>query len=173
MSQQQAAQTPITTLMHPNPYRVSAQQSVRALFALFVDKGISSVPVIDDDGRPIGFVSKTDVVRQIHKSSTREDRETVTHIQPWWDAEWDAERISELTVGDIMTPTVYTFSPATTVADATAAMAFEGMHHLPVVEASGALVGMVSALDILEWMARKAGYIPAHGQTGRIFERPA
>ena len=90
-------------------------------------------------------------------------------IQPWW----DAERLSQLTVGAIMTPAVYSFTPETTVADATAVMAFEGTHHLPVVDESGTLVGMVSALDVLDWMARQAGYTPAGGKEGRIFERPA
>ena len=63
MRQQQAAQTPIATVMHTDPYRVTAQQPVRELLALFVDKGISAAPVVDEQGRPIGFVSKTDVVR--------------------------------------------------------------------------------------------------------------
>jgi CBS-domain-containing membrane protein len=80
---------------------------------------------------------------------------------------------TELTVGAITTPIVYSFSPETTVADATAVMAFEGTHHLPVVDASGALVGMVSALAVLDWMARQAGYTPADGKEGQIFERPA
>jgi CBS-domain-containing membrane protein len=71
-----------------------------------------------------------------------------------------------------MTPAVYSFTPETTVADATAVMAFEGTHHLPVVDEAGTLVGMVSALDILDWIARQAGYIPADSPEGRIFERP-
>ena len=169
MRQQQAAQTPITAVMHTYPYQVTAQQPVRELLALFVDKGISAAPVVDAQGRPIGFVSKTDVVRQLHRPSPGERPERATQIQPWW----DAERLSQLTVGDIMTPTVYSFTPATTVADAIAVMAFEGTHHLPVVDASGTLVGMVSALDVLDWIARQAGYTPAEGKEGRIFERPA
>jgi len=169
MRQQQAAQTPIATVMHTDPYRVTAQQPVRELLALFVDKGISTAPVVDEQGRPIGFVSKTDVVRQLRRPYPGERPEDATQVQPWW----DAERLSQLTVGAIMTPAVYTFSPETTVADATAVMAFEGTHHLPVVDESGALVGMVSALDVLDWMARNAGYTPANGKEGQIFERPA
>ena len=72
-----------------------------------------------------------------------------------------------------MTPAVYSFTPETTVADAPAVMAFEGTHHLPVVDESGTLVGMVSALDVLDWMARQASYTPAGGKEGRIFERLA
>jgi CBS domain-containing membrane protein len=156
-------------MMHPHPYRITAQQPVRELLALFVDKGISAAPVVDAQGRPIGFVSKTDIVRQFHRPSPEERHEIDTQVQPWW----DAERLAQLMVGAIMTPAVYSFTPETTVADAIAVMAFEGTHHLPVVDASGTLVGMVSALDILDWMARQAGYTPAGGKEGRIFERPA
>jgi CBS domain-containing membrane protein len=167
--QQQAAQTLIATVMRTHTSWVTAQQSVHELLALFVDKGISAVPVVDDDCRPVGFVSKTDVVRHLHRASPEERQESEVSLQPWW----DATRVSQMQVGDIMTPAVYTFTPATTVADAMAVMAFEGLHHLPVVEDSGKLVGMVSALDVLDWMARCAGYTPADGKQGRIFEPPA
>jgi CBS domain-containing membrane protein len=150
--QQQATQTSIATVMHTPTHWVTEQQSVRELLALFVDQGISAAPVVDDAGRPMGFVSKTDIVRQFHRPGAGEGGALPDNLQPWW----DAERLSQLTVGEIMTPTVYTFPPETTVADAIAAMAFEGIHHLPVVEASGKLVGMLSALDVLDWMARQA-----------------
>jgi len=87
MRQQQAAQTPIATVMHTDPYRVTAQQPVRELLALFVDKGISAAPVVDEQGRPIGFVSKTDVVRQLRRPYPGERPEDATQVQPWWDAE--------------------------------------------------------------------------------------
>jgi hypothetical protein len=52
-------------------------------------------------------------------------------------------------------------------------MAFEGMHHLPVVADSGKLMGMLSALDLLNWIARHAGYQPADGKPGQVFIRAA
>ncbi|MDH3600519.1 MAG: CBS domain-containing protein [Candidatus Tectomicrobia bacterium] len=168
MRQQQAEQTPISEVMHPHPHCVTEQQWVRDLVSLFLDEGISAAPVVDDSGKPIGFVSKTDVVREIKEGDTAKRPEIDTPIQPWW----DVDRLSQLKVGEIMTPTLYTFSHTTTVADATAAMAFEGMHHLPVVDDSGKLVGMLSALDVLDWIARHAGYQPADGKHGQVFERP-
>jgi CBS-domain-containing membrane protein len=148
---------------------VTEQQWVRDLVSLFLDEGISAVPVVDGNGKPIGLVSKTDVVRAIKGGHAANSPEVDTHIQPWW----DADRLSQLKVGEIMTPTLYTFSPTTTVADATAAMAFEGMHHLPVVADSGKLMGMLSALDLLNWIARHAGYQPADGKPGQVFIRAA
>jgi CBS domain-containing protein len=168
MRQQQAERTPISEVMHSHPHWVTEQQLVRELVSLFLDQGIGAAPVVDDNGKPIGLVSKTDVVREIKDGHRAHRPEIDTHVQPWW----DEDRLSQLTVGEIMTPTLYTFSPSTTVADATAAMAFEGMHHLPVVEDSGKLVGMLSALDLLDWFARHAGYQPADGNHGQVFKRP-
>ena len=168
MRQQQAEQTPISEVMHPHPHCVTEQQLVRELVSLFLDKGIGAAPVVDANGKPIGLVSKTDVVREIKEAHRVNRPEIEAPVQPWW----DEDRLSQLTVGEIMTPTLYTFSPSTTVADATAAMAFEGMHHLPVVEDSGKLVGMLSALDLLDWFARQAGYQPADGKQGQVFKRP-
>jgi CBS-domain-containing membrane protein len=166
-SMQKADQTSIAVVMHAHTYAVTAHQTVQELLALFVDQGISAVPVVDEQGHPIGFVSKTDVVREFHRSGSGAHRNSRPPVQPWW----DAERLAHLQVGEIMTPSVYTFPRETTVADAMAAMAFEGIHHLPVVDASGKLLGMLSALDVLDWLARNAGYTPAGREEGCIFKR--
>lgn len=169
MHQQQAKQTPISEVMHRPSHCATEQQPVDELVALFLDQGISAAPVVDDNEEPIGFVSKTDIVRELKGHHSTEQKAIAQHVQPWW----DADRLSQLKVGDIMTPTLYAFSPSTSVADATAAMAFEGIHHLPVVEETGKLVGILSALDLLDWFARNAGYKPADGSHGQVFERPA
>lgn len=169
MHQPQAIQTPVSELIRRHPHCATEQQSVGELVSLFLDTGISAVPVVDNNGKPIGFVSKTDVLRQLKEPQSAADAALNEQVQPWW----DAERLSQLTVKAIMTPAVYTCLPTTSVADATAVMAFEGMHHLPVAEESGKLVGMLSALDVLEWYARQAGYKPADGTSGQVFERPA
>jgi CBS domain-containing protein len=38
-------------------------------------------------------------------------------------------------------------------------MAFEGVHRLPVVSDGGEVVGILSALDVLRWFGRRAGYL--------------
>lgn len=168
MRQWQAEDVPVSEVMRQHPHCVTEQQSVEELVSLFLDNGISSAPVMDNEGKPIGFVSKTDVVREIKAKQTGKAAEIVTEVRPWW----DADRLSHLKVSAIMTLTVFTVSPSTTVANAAAAMAFEGMHHVPVVTDGGELVGMLSALDVLEWIARNAGYQPSTGQNGQAFERP-
>jgi len=55
-------------------------------------------------------------------------------------------------VADLMAPATATATPDTTVAEAFRLLASGGVHHLPVVDRSGRLVGMVSERDLLRWL---------------------
>ena len=58
-------------LMSPNPVSLRADATVREAIALFVERGFGAAPVIDHAGRPVGVVSRTDVL--LH------EREQVRH----------------------------------------------------------------------------------------------
>lgn len=168
MSPKAANMTPISEAMGVVIHCARPEQQVKDLVGLFLEEGICAAPVLDAEGKPVGLVSKTDIVRGLRRagdSSNSVDQE----VQPWW----DQTRLAQLTVAQIMTPCFYSFTPETTISDATAAMAFEGIHHLPVVDASGALVGVISTLDILTWTATNEGYLPTEGKGGRAFTPPA
>jgi CBS domain-containing protein len=92
---------------------------------------LSGAPVVDDEGVPVGFVSKTDLVRH--------------GVTP------------ERHVSDIMTPMSLTVHEDQSVSKASALMAYEGIHRLPVVDGSGRVVGLLSSLDVLHWLACKSG----------------
>jgi CBS domain-containing protein len=46
-----------------------------------------------------------------------------------------------------------------TIAQAAAMMAIEDLHHVPIVSVEGRLIGVVSSLDIVRWLARNDGVI--------------
>ncbi len=52
----------IGEIMTRGAVTVRADNSLEQLVALFLEQGISRVPVVDDDGRAIGIASKTDLV---------------------------------------------------------------------------------------------------------------
>src|SRR4051812_44614211 len=59
-----AEATTIAEIMTRTAICVKPDFGVEALTALLLGRGISGAPVIDDTGRPIGMVSKSDVVRE-------------------------------------------------------------------------------------------------------------
>ena len=60
-------------LMTPNPVSVSDEATIREAVALLTDRGISAAPVIDEAGRPVGVLSRADVL--VH------DREKVDYLE--------------------------------------------------------------------------------------------
>ncbi|HEX7672458.1 MAG TPA: CBS domain-containing protein [Polyangiaceae bacterium] len=129
----------IRTIMTTDVVCVTPELSVAAVATLFLDRGISGAPVVDESGRAIGMVSKTDLVR--HYS----DADAKTAVAP--------------VVGDIMMPMAFCLPANESIARAAALMAFEGMHRVPVANTRGQIVGLISSLDVLRWMAQEHGYV--------------
>ena len=59
-----------------------------------------------------------------------------------------------LTIGEVMTPDPRTLSPDDRIADAIRLMTERGYRHVPLVDAKGKCVGLLSARDIVEFVAR-------------------
>ncbi|MBP6628345.1 MAG: CBS domain-containing protein [Kofleriaceae bacterium] len=144
-------------VMHPEPICVSADLSVEGLAALLLQHGISGVPVVDGHGRPVGMVSKSDLVRfQVERADGGSYELVQTGEGP--------ARILELasaTVGEIMMPIAFTLSEHATVAHAAAMMALEDVHRVPIVAVDGKVVGIVTTMDLTRWLATNEGYL--HG----------
>ena len=128
--------TSLASVMSTPARCVAADLPLTDLVQLFATEAISGAPVVDAAGRPIGIVSKTDVLRR---------------------GVPDGARIG--CVRDVMTHVVFALQAEASLSRAAALMAFEGVHRIVVVAADGSALGIVSSLDILRWMARKDGYV--------------
>jgi predicted transcriptional regulator len=109
-----------------------------ALLGLLLDEGIGGAPVVDDVGRLVGMVSRTDVLRTVQ----------------------DGRPLAAVAVGDVMTSWTFTVEVDAPVERAAALLAFEGVHRLAVLRDDGALVGLVTPMDITRALALGAGYSP-------------
>ena len=140
-------------LMSDNPISLRQHAGIRDAIALMTDRGFTAAPVIDDGGRPIGVISVTDVL--IH------DREFVSYLKTdpttkgdlrthkRLPADMGIEVVDRTTVGEIMTPAIFTV-----MEDATAIAVVETLlklrvHHLFVSDQQGVLIGVISMGDIL------------------------
>src|SRR5262245_26836497 len=143
-------------MMTPTPVSVRADASVQEAIVLLTDKGYSAAPVIDTAGRPVGVLSRSDIL--VH------DRETVVHLERrpefYHQAElktkageplegFQVERVDRTRVRDLMTPAVFSVAPDTAAAKVVSEMLALRVHRLFVVDKGGVLVGVISALDVL------------------------
>jgi CBS domain-containing protein len=113
---------------------------------LLAEHKISAVPVLDGDGQLVGIVSEADLLRkeQYHEDAlpTRRRfgsrRERVPRAKALGDF-----------AGDVMTAPAITIGPEATVVEAAKLMIEQNVKRLPVVDADGCLIGIVSRADLL------------------------
>lgn len=144
-------------LMTPNPVSIGADASLQDGLRLLADRGYSAAPVIDVAGRPVGVLSRADII--VH------DREKVAHAQPvpdYYTKEelharhgealgkgFQVEAVSGTRVRDLMTPVVFSVRPETPVYKVVEDLVGLKVHRLFVVSEHGVLVGVISAVDVI------------------------
>lgn len=159
-----AERTPVAVAMTGNVLCVREDVSIESLTALFLERGISGAPVVDAGGFAIGVVSKTDIVRERYENGESVDVEPVQVTQRRGlsyalGEGFHSEAVARGTVSDIMTPLAFTLHESTPISQAAALMAYEGMHRVPVVSDDGRVVGVLSSLDLMRWLAEDNGYL--------------
>ncbi len=152
---QDACRAPVLRLMTRNVICVRSDLSVNELIMTLFENGISGAPVVDAGGKPLGVVSKTDLLRDSYEKVELAEDKSAPHIRG------DAEDRSsvKLRVQDLMTTSVASLPESATVAEAAALMALEGVRRIPILDAQDQVVGIICASDILSWLARQAGYV--------------
>jgi len=102
---------------------------------------VSAFPVIDEHEKVIGIVSEADLLAK--EALTNPGVLTgVLHHE-------DVSKAEVLTAGDLMTPRAVTVRPEDSVEHAAQLMYFLKVKRMPVVDADGGLVGLVSRADVL------------------------
>mgnify|MGYP006345675895 FL=1 len=159
--------TSVSEVMTHHVVSVVAESLKKTLLALFLERGISGAPVVDASGRALGVVSKTDLLRDFADRGDTLERSSPAvssgGIQARLDRGMHVEQFRDATVRDVMTPLAFTMPSSASIARASALMALEGVHRVPVVSEAGKVVGILSSLDVLRWLARSEGYaVPDH-----------
>jgi CBS domain-containing protein len=108
-------------IMNRELLALHAGDSVDNALSAIVGMGLSAAPVVDETRRPVGMISWRDLLRPSGGT----------------------------TVGTCMSRPVEVVHPDDRIEHAAMTLAAGGFHHAPVVGPTGALVGFVSALDLL------------------------
>lgn len=155
--------TPLADLMTKDVVCVRADVAIDDVRRLMIERGFGGVPVVDADGKPIGIVSRADLLR------AERDAEGLA-AQPVTAKPKDHDDLgvgpgfhlvepSLVTAGDVMSPLVLSLHESSNIGQASSLMAYEGVHRLPVVADDGRVVGILSSLDVLRWFGRRSGYL--------------
>lgn len=119
-------------LMTTNLLTLDQDAPIRdAVFALGED-GPSGAPVLDEEQRLVGFISRTDLVGLMGRLFGG-----------------DRPRLESLTVGDIMTPAILCVTEQTGSATVIELMLREDVSRVFVIDGQERVIGVISAVDVL------------------------
>lgn len=168
-------QTPVSAIMTTSVVSFPTDTGLETATRMMLERGISGAPVTDDNGRPVGMVSKSDLLEAWQQYLAGEDdvviaehprRRAVDLMDAGPDME--VEDASGIVVGDIMVPYLLAVSQHAPIALAAALMAYEGVHRLLVLDDNNEMAGIMSALDVLRWLAQLTGFcLPRYTQRQR------
>ena len=134
-------------------FTVKPTTFVKDVARLFIERRISAVPVVDDQGKIVGIVSEGDLMHRFEISTERR--------HPWWldlmvrDKTLDAEEYIKAhakRVADVMTRNVITAAPDTSLQEIAEILAKYTIKRVPIVR-DGRLVGIVSRANLVQAIA--------------------
>jgi CBS domain-containing protein len=139
---------------------VGPETTVREIAGVLHEKGISAVPVVDDDGALLGIVSEGDLIH-------RQEIGTERRKGSWWlrllggteSLAIDYTKSHGMHARDVMTRNVITVSESASLVNVAEILETKRVKRVPVLR-DGALVGIVSRANLVQALASRPERAP-------------
>ena len=156
------APMPVRRWMRQPVVTINAGASVGEATTLMRERGIRHLPVLDPRKRLVGIVTDRDL------------RQVVLDVAIGRVGE-ETERLGDLAVREVMTWGVVTVTPGTDLREAARVMREQRLGALPVVDAAGHVVGILTEHDLLDALQallreRLVSPTPAAGEPGGTYD---
>ena len=143
----------VADIMTQDVIAVAATTLIRDAARLMVQHGVSGLPVVNEEGVPIGIITEGDLILRQRSPSSRR--------RSWWtlffsDAEHLAreyQRVAGVTVGEVMTREVVSVGPEWPAESVASMLDRLRFRRLPVVDRLGRLIGIISRADLIKMLA--------------------
>jgi CBS domain-containing protein len=136
---------------------VKKNETVKHLFKLFDQGGILGVPVIDEGRKVIGIVTETDLIK--HFTTLKAPRSInllggIVYLDDIKDFNEQLKEHCAETVKDIMFGPAITVKGEATLLEIINLMSDKHITRVPVVDAKGKLIGIITRTDIVHELAK-------------------
>jgi CBS-domain-containing membrane protein len=134
---------------------VREDASVEMARSLLLEHAVRALPVVDAEGKLVGFVTRSDLLRD------DDDRGNYASIDAprGLGRGFHVEELARRVVGEVMTPYAHALPEAAPLSYAVSLMAMESLTDIPVVTENGEVVGVVTSVDVMRWFAERLGYV--------------
>jgi crotonyl-CoA carboxylase/reductase len=130
--------TPISEIMRKDVISCRVDSTIEDVVKLLVLHRIHAVVAVDNEGKPVGVISQTDIVLARQGRTQEEARQ----LKVWW----------------VMTPGCLTCAPTTQLAEAVTLMTRNRVHRLLVTESDGTRETMVGILSMTDVVNKTLGF---------------
>ena len=134
--------TTIANIMTRDVFFAHPDDTMQRVDELFKGNNIHHIPVIDNDSRVVGIISKSDYLKVLHGFTLFKTEKSV---------EYNKAILRSLLVSEVMTKQVATLQPEDTVDIAVGYFRENLFHAIPVVDRQKKLVGILTTFDMLNF----------------------
>lgn len=144
----------VADVMTTETVALSPSDTLHEAAMLLAQRNISGAPVVQD-GAVVGIVSEADLMRAaIPPAKVDKPRSSTMTLLGLFLRGQVSQPSDDATIASVMTDDVVTVTPTASIWEAASTMESRDVKRLPVVDKTGALVGIVSRADLVGAMAR-------------------
>jgi CBS domain-containing membrane protein len=145
-----ASAFPVKDIMTRDVVTVTKDADIHEVSSLLAERGISGMPVVDDQHVVIGVITEADVLSMSGVKRGHTIKEIIGHLlgEP-------LPGRGKGTVRDFMSASPITVHPDADVREAAAILDKRRIKRLPVVDEGGRLLGIISRADIVKAMVKR------------------
>jgi len=153
-----ANERPVREIMTPDPVTVPADMPITAAAELMAQHRYGAIPVVKDGGTFVGLLRDDDLIlqeSQLHLPTTYELLGATFEL-PWARHRFEEElkKYAANVVRDVMDDDPPTVGPDDVVETVATLMHEHGVTHVPVIDGSGKVVGIVARSDLVRLLVR-------------------
>lgn len=146
----------VADVMSHDPIVVSPQTPLKEAIQILAERRISGLPVVDELGKLVGVISETDLMWR-ETGATPPPYimilDSVIYLENPGRYEQELHKALGQTVGEVMTPEAITIKPEKPLREAAQLMHDKNIRRLPVIDAAGLVIGILTRGDIVRAMA--------------------
>lgn len=161
----------LTQIMKKDVYALKATDTVKDAMQLFIDRGISACPIIDDKGDAVGFISDGDILKNLAKQSGNyTDALTLIATSVSDDRAYNEklESIMELPVTAVGTHNLIGVNIHSDIDEVCRVLAEHHLKKVPVID-KGKIAGVINRSDITRYSME--AYLEGRNSEGLALEQ--
>jgi CBS domain-containing protein len=128
-------------------------QTVGEALNIMQAEKIAAIPIVSDRGTCIGMVSASDLLRVTSATGEVLESQFPHFDDGLWAVNLIHQRLGSDKLRKVMTEMLTAVHPDTTMHDAACIMLNNHVHHVPVITATGDLVGVLSSSDFVRFVS--------------------